>query len=370
LSAEFEVRPYAAGDEGEIVPLLEEVFGGWPHLDIESPMDYWRWKYLKNPLGKAFIVVASSDGRIIGCHHSVCLTLKLGGDVVSCISGADLAVHPDFRGMGVGRRMDELFHRFQKETRIGFAYWITGNPKIVASSEKEGHRFPLPITNQVRIRDIGRQLREMPVEHPHFVKIGYDVAKQLNRLKNAWNKPRPTNGDLRSSSINTFDERMDRFWNEVSSEYDFIIWRGRDFLNWKYHDRDCGAFEVRQATEGDKIVGYCVLRVNRYLSEYPIGYVVDLLTYPDELHVADALMGDAVRYFDDHDVNIVNYQTIGGHPHEAIARRHGFVDSRIRMHMFYTCHGEHDLRSVIAKSKTKSVLLSWGDHDVLPVKMP
>ena len=370
MSAEFEVRPYAAGDEGEIVPLLEEVFGGWPHLDIESPLDYWRWKYLKNPLGKALVVVALSSGRIIGCHHSVCLKLKLRDDVVSCISATDLAVHPDFRGVGVGRRMDELFNRFQEERRIGFVYWITGNPELIASSKRGSHRFPLPITNQVRIRNIDKQLREMPVEHPRFIKIGYDVAKRLNRFENIWNKPRPTKKDYQSSSINSFDERIEQFWRDASSGYDFMIWRGRDFLNWKYHDKDCGAFEVRQATEGDKIVGYCVFRINMYLSEYPIGYVVDLLTYPDRLYVADALLGDAVKYFDAQDVNIVNYQTIRGHPYEAIARRHGFVDSRIKMHMFYTCHGEHDVSSEIAKSKMNRVLLSWGDHDVLPVRLP
>jgi len=370
LSAEFDVRPYTTGDEVEIVPLLEGVFGGWPHLDIKSPLDYWRWKYLKNPLGKAIIVVALRNGRIIGCHHSVCLKLKIGDDIVSCVSGTDLAVHPDFRGIGVARRMDELFRRFQEERKIGFVYWITGNPDLIASSGKKSYRFPLPITNQVRIRNIDRQLREMPVEHHHFTKFGYNVAKRLNRLKNIWNKPRPTEKDFRLSSINNFDERMEQFWREASSEYDFIIWRGRDFLNWKYHDKDCGVFEVRQATEGDRIVGYCVLRINRYLSEYRIGYVVDLLTYPDRLCVTDALLGDAVEYFDAQDVNIVNYQTISGHPYEAIARSHGFLDSRIRLHMFYTCHGEHDIRSEIEKSKTNRVFLSWGDHDVLPVRMP
>ena len=370
MSVEFDVRPYATGDELEIVPLLEGVFGGWPHLDIESPLDYWRWKYLKNPLGKAIIVVAISSGRIIGCHHSVYLKLKLKDDVLSCISATDLAVHPDFRGMGVARRMDELFLRFQEERKIGFVYWITRNPRLVASSEKGSHRFPLPIINQVRIRNIDKQLRAIPVKHPRLIKIGYDMAKRLNRLENIWNKPRPTKENYQSSSIDTFDEKMDQFWNEVSSGYDFIVWRGRDFLNWKYHDRDCGAFEVIQATEGDRIVGYCVFRVNRYLKEYPIGYVVDLLTYPDKLYIADALLGEAVEYFDSQDVNIVNYRTIGGHPYEAIARRHGFVDSRIKMHMFYTYHGEHDVMSMIEKGKMNRMLLSWGDHDVLPVRLP
>ena len=85
---------------------------------------------------------------------------------------------------------------------------------------------------------------------------------------------------------------------------------------------------IKTAEEGGRIVGYSVIRVNRYSEEYPGGYIVDLLTLPDRLDVASDLISDAIRCFDDKNVNIIRTWVVKGHPFEQLFKLHGFLDTR------------------------------------------
>ena len=127
---------------------------------------------------------------------------------------------------------------------------------------------------------------------------------------------------------------------------------------------------IRQAVKDGGIIGYSVLRINRYLKEYSIGYIVDLITPPDRIGVADALIQDAVNYFDRDGINIVNFQMIKNHTYLSVLKKHGFLDGRVKFNLFYRPAGETDVIQGIEMSPPSKLLISWGDHDVLPVGMP
>ena len=63
--------------------------------------------------------------------------------------------------------------------------------------------------------------------------------------------------------ISAFDERIDEFWKIVNDNHDFILERGREYLNWRYCDFRAGEFIVEQAEEDGKILGYIVYNINR-----------------------------------------------------------------------------------------------------------
>ena len=44
MPAEIDIRTYIPGDEVQIVNLLNVVFNGWPRFDVESSLEYWKWK--------------------------------------------------------------------------------------------------------------------------------------------------------------------------------------------------------------------------------------------------------------------------------------------------------------------------------------
>ncbi len=53
-----------------------------------------------------------------------------------------------------------------------------------------------------------------------------------------------------------------------------------EYLNWRYSDRRGGDYILKEAIEGERALGYVVLRVNGYQEKYPVGYIVDLLALP------------------------------------------------------------------------------------------
>ena len=370
----FEVRFFQQGDDEDIVHLLDLVFDGWPKLDlISSPLEHWRWKYIDNPQKSRSVRVALSNNRIIGCAGNIILKIKIGDTALNCAQGVDFAVNPDFRGRGAITKMGELFDELITRHNVAVNYGIESNPILIARDLRRGHpHFPHTIANLVRIKDIEAHLNAIPVQKAWLMKYGFRVTKYVNKIMNIINRPISRGEGLPVHEITHFDNQIEEFWKKVSSNYRFIIERNPEYLNWRYCDPRAGGFVVRQVRENEEILGYSVLKINRYLVDYPVGFIVDLLAIPDRLDVADKLVEDAIGYFDDRDVNIINYLVVKNHPYESVVRSRGFLDSRIKFHLFYVPTAPevaNEMRS-LEKLPASKVFYSWGDHDTLPVSLP
>ena len=359
------VRSYSEGDEKEIVPLLHLVFDGWPHRDLTcSTVDHWRWKYLDNPSRKSFIAVAVADGRIIGCHHMIPIGIRIGGNVHRCATALDFAVHPEFRGMGVSKGMDRLNEDTIRNAGIRVVYYVTRNPIVVKSAQRTNIAFPHEERVMVRIRDIDVYLGATRVENPRLVKIAFKTMGLFNNLRNSLRTFHRQDGHFHIVEATVFNDRIDEFWKRVSEHHDFIVERSSNFLNWRYCDPRAGEFVIRLAEDNRDILGYCVLAINRFDAKSPVGYLVDLLTLQQRPDVAESLVVDALKYFDENNVNVVNSLVLRRHPFERILNKYGFIDSRVRMHLFYTNLGGADIIRE-AGAPPDRVLLSWGDHDAV-----
>lgn len=366
MKKEFKVRSYRPGDEAEIVELLQLGFDGWPNFDINcAPLEHWKWKYLDNPLKMNTIAVVISNNKILGCGHGFNVKIKIGEGSIFCHYGCDLTVHPDFRRMGLMKTLREKKKELRDNYNVHLTYRVTSNPIVIKSWDRIGRpRIPQTVINLVRICDIDKQMKSMPVTNAFFKKLGFQLSKLLNDLSNTVHRPYSLKQELNVNQVGRFDERIERFWEEVSKHYDFIVERHRDHLNWRYCDKRAGGFVVKQVEEDGEILGYSVLKINKSRMVYPVGYIVDILALPGRLDVADLLVADAVKYFDKNDINIVNCLLIKNHPYKRIFNRYGFLDSRIKIHLSYTSHGlEDELKDLRTSSKPH---FTYGDIDSLP----
>ena len=373
MKKEYEIRPYHHGDEDEIVQLLELVFDGWPKFDLScTSIDHWRWKYLDNPFKTKFIVLGTSDHRIIGVIHSVPMRIIIGDESFFSAYAGDVVVHPTFRRKGVNSKMRTYVIESFRAAGIKTYFSVTDNPVVIRWWTRMGvPRFPHKITNLVNIKCINKQLQAMPVKNAWLMKLGFNVAKIINNIRNAIERFEPDDIDKCIHEIHRFDDRIDVFWKEVSDHHKFIIERNKNYLNWRYCDPRAGDFVVKQAEDCEgRVLGYCVLRINRYLREYPIGYFIDLLTLPDRLDVAYQLVGEAVRYFDRQDINIVNALMVKHHPYEKVLKSFGFLDSRIKLQLFLSPLEKVDKLKKLETDPTYKIHFSYGDIDSLPTTMP
>jgi len=335
MSQKYSLRHYERGDEGQIVSLLQRAFNGWPRIDLNcTPLDHWKWKFLDNPINKIYVTVAHDKGRIVGSQHGTLVKIKMGDDIHLCSVISDLAVDPDYRRMGIWSSMNELRGEKGEELGVEISYWMSSNPIVIRKYLDLRPSFPHPISNLVRIKDIDLHLEKMPMERDWLTKIGFSTVKRLNELGNLFRESFSSElGDV--ETVTFFGEEFDEFWDKISDDYGMIVMRNREYVNWRYCDPRAGNFKIKKVEEDGAILGYSVLKINKGQSDYPMGFIIDFLALPSRHDAANALIADAVSNFDRNDVNIINVLMVKGHPYKELLNRHGFIDSRIKVHVIF-----------------------------------
>jgi hypothetical protein len=369
LSDDYCVRFYEYGDEEKLVKLLDDVFRGWPRQDITcSKIDYWRWKHLDNPVSESIMLVTEIGEEIVGSNNSVPMNVRLGNDEFLCVIGTDLAVHREHRRKGIRTRQ-----RIKKMERllprgVAYSYHMTGNPILIESGEKENlPKFPHPVAPYVIIKDIDLHISKMPVDDAWLKKLGYRTLEALNKIENQL-VTIPKNEDIFIEKIDKLGSDFDIFWDRISKQFDYIGVRNRKYINWRYCDPRAGNYSVYLAKEGDKVLGYIVVCINSFMKDYPVGFVVDLLTHPDHIEASYSLLDEALRYFTNNKINVVNSLVVKGGIFEIPFSRKGFLDSRIRLQVFMRPMSKNDIYEILSSYKPERVHFSWGDHDSLPLQ--
>jgi hypothetical protein len=283
-----------------------------------------------------------------------------------------VAVHPDFRQLGVYTKIRPPRHKMAVASGMKMNYAVSSHPIILGSWRRRRHStFPKRVKNLVRIRDVNQQLKAMPMKNELLMKLGFSTLKTVNSVKNLFRDRPQRDQHLHISDVERFDSRINMFCEQILDEYKFILFRNQECLNWRYCDPRAGPFTVRQVEDDvGRILGYSVTAINNCLKEYPIGFLVDLLTLQDRKAVADALISDAVKFFDNKNVNIVNCQVVEGHRNEKVLNRFGFLDTRMDLELFYDSYGEVDEVAKLVQYPGDTVHFSYGDIDSLPTQVP
>ena len=330
-TVDYHIRPYQSGEEEQLVEFLNIGFNGWPNFDLDySPVEHWKWKFLENPLGLNSIAVAEIDDKIIGFNGEIYQYVKVGDKLLFSRRSADLAVHPDYRRMGVSTQMSSLKKELRQRKGVQMGYSASGNRIILQYRKKHGNLFfPHVLCEKVCIKDVDKFLERHNIKYKFIIKIGFLALKNINAIVNAikFNRNNSYNdNDIIIRRIHEFDENIDRFWGSIKDGYYFIIERTQKYLNWRYCDKRGGDYYVVIAEQDGDILGYIVLRINRILDDYPEGTIVDLLTLPDRLDVARKLIVHAVDYFNENKVISVNVWTVKNHPYDVLYERYGFIE--------------------------------------------
>ena len=369
-SEKFIIREYHENDEEQIVPLLEQVFPGWPGFDLTcSTIDHWKWKNLDTPLGEAPIIVAEKDGQIIGVDHGSFLCVKIGDEVCLCEHSTDLATHQDFRGMGVFTRINRMKQEKIHEYNTCIAYGTSENPIVVKHDSKHNkHPFPKPCKYLFKIDNIDEFIKNREKIRSKLPRV---VIKYLIYLAKVQNKiaraiifsHRSTSNNNEIRKIHRFDERINVFWDNIKDSYNFIVEKNKDYLNWRYCDPRGGNYTVLQAESQGQILGYIVLRINKVKPEYPVGYIIEVIALRDRNDVVEELVSSAVDYFYERNINVVQAMIIQGNIYERLLFRHGFLDTRRKSFISYRIHKQNLSFNKFTNALSNSINYQYGEYD-------
>jgi GNAT superfamily N-acetyltransferase len=97
------IRRFVAADEKDVLELLDATLGGGPAG--RRPPGFFHWKHWQNPFGPSFVLVAESEGRLVGLRAFLRWRFDAAGRPFQAVRAVDTATHPDFQGMGVFSRL-------------------------------------------------------------------------------------------------------------------------------------------------------------------------------------------------------------------------------------------------------------------------
>jgi GNAT superfamily N-acetyltransferase len=148
VAADISIRPYVDADEPEVLALLQASLGGGPAGG--RPPELFRWKHIENPFGRSLMLVAESEGRIVGLRAFVRWRFVVSGREVRAVRAVDTATHPDHQGKGIFSRLTlEALEMLRGDADLVFN---TPNEKSLPGYLKMGWKVVGRLPVRVRVR--------------------------------------------------------------------------------------------------------------------------------------------------------------------------------------------------------------------------
>ena len=120
--------------------------------------------------------------------------------------------------------------------------------------------------------------------------------------------------------LERFDHRTDEVWHAAREAYDFIAFRDARYLNWRFQAPFVGEPTILGATEGDRVLAYCVVR-----RAGDHGQILDWLWRPEHEQAVPPLLDAAIDGLEHLGARNASIWLPAGHRAEAIVARAGFA---------------------------------------------
>jgi hypothetical protein len=124
--------------------------------------------------------------------------------------------------------------------------------------------------------------------------------------------------------ISHFDDRINEFWNTISSDYNIIRIRDKKYLNWRYVDAPNADYTIYVAEEGGKICGYIILGC-KDASGLIFGYIYDINAPTSREDIIYRLIAKAVENFMDAKVDAIFSQMVANEVYRKNFLKNGFI---------------------------------------------
>ena len=305
MTCSWTARRYSVGDEPSIVDLLNTTFGKWGGLE------YWKWRYERNPAGSPIIWLAESNGKIVGHYGLTPRVMKIGNMYVRGSLAADAATHPDYRGRGVFSCLANKCLLDASARGITLTYGFA-NTRLAATYkryEQIGHISFM--TRLIKVLNWKSVLRTYLGKRPTEV-----AASDFLSFGSS------SNDNLTIERIARFDGAIDRLWAAVAHRFTVVVRRDQTYLNWRYTNNPSEEYAIYAGIKDDRILGYCVLKTLQWKG-FTIGAIVDILGDEDE--VIRSLICTGVDWLKDHGADLVLCSMCEAHPFRNMFRSTGFV---------------------------------------------
>ena len=146
-----------------------------------------------------------------------------------------------------------------------------------------------------------------------------------------------------------------------------MVKRDRCYLTWRYVEKPANNYVILIAEKENDLLGYIVLKCREDFG-LQIGFIVDILTVPEETGVSVDLISAAVKHFELNQMDIVSCLMLPNTRYSHSLKQAGFIKAPNKLlpqNMYLGVHGFSSQYPITFLTNPNNWFVSWGDHDVI-----
>jgi GNAT superfamily N-acetyltransferase len=312
---DWTLRPYRAGDEGEIMRLFTHVFGR------ETSEAQWRWKFKTRRWTTENVWIGVHHDRPI-CHFAAMpARMRVGGCDKDAAVVVDVMTAPDFRRRGLLTTVARSVMQAWAGAGVSFLYglpneqWGSRAAAIGLRPMVALRRFVLPLRPQ---QTLARKL-----DAPGLARRGW-IDAAWSRILDHRLGP---NRDVSTRAVEAAGPEFDALWGDCAPAFPITMVRDREWVKWRYFDAPGLGYRVLLAERDGRPAGFAAYRLARTDARVD-GLITEIFARPDDAQAWSALLIHAVRAARDAGAENVFALEVPGSPGHHALRRAAFVPAR------------------------------------------
>lgn len=313
-------RAYRDGDEEGIYELHRLVYPETQD-DYEKWLRQWHWMYWENPVGDGCIWVADDNGRIVGHSAAIPIMIKMGEKTIRGRIGSNSMTHPDYRRQGMYPIINKHRNAELAKSGIHISYDFGGKSPTYPIDVKYFGAFTIGTTKALVKPYNWRNTLHTKFTNPLLVTLGTIGG---NIVQNVFYRAKKTPAEQGLSIVNTtqFDSRINDLWSRVSDQYQIMVVRSKDYLNWRFSTIPDITYTILVAERDSEICGYIVFR-SVYRDKLKIGVIYDFIT--ESATIGQCLVAEALQHLEQEKVALVGCSAVLNKSYLKSFRRNGFI---------------------------------------------
>lgn len=325
------VRFIQDGDEEAILSVLQDAFPRWPRFDCSvSAAEHLEWKLHAHPQSAKFHLIVTSPQGIVGARLEWAFDTKVGEKTYLVREPIDRAVRPHAQRQYAMSAMRTFGQEARDKSFDMYVGYGSGAPGL-----QHFRKYRVPSERYRRTLDV------MVCDLRDGVRDEGEPACEVLQ-------------------VDAFDERADALWSNAKSQFQFAVVRSSARLNWRYIDPRAGIYTVFVAQEGDRWLGYAVLR-----AQGKAGYIADLFALPDSPETLESLLNASIRHLQAQGTERVECWSEPHHVYRWSLDKAGFRTPRRTINLTFRptrCPAEE---AAFLDDPAASVLFTMGDTDLV-----
>lgn len=251
----------------EIRNILSEV--GAHNVDIYD-QTYWDWQYRDLPTGSSHTYAAWDGDRIIGYYHVPVYRFMVDGEEKRIGNIQDVAVDPNYRGMGLFRRLAEFANDDIDRSDVDLIYTFPNDKSIRTFLKYNGFSTVSAVPTCLRPVRSGGILRSkinlLGIERI----IGSTIDSAVNLFTKRLKRP-----GAEVEIIRTMTDEVEAVFTEYATNFRNHLIRDKAWLNWRYVRSVRGKHHVLGLREKGELTAVVVLKEDEMLGN-PALLIMDM----------------------------------------------------------------------------------------------